>query len=768
MKPWSKRESWSPPTGASAWLRAGPPAWLLALIGTALALACNSCFAMLGPRPDEPLRRPPRRTGPRTVIVALPGVSWGDLRDADMPNTHDLMAQGAVALMPVGGPSDPDPYRTWVTLGAGRAAVGVLGMGRLAPWKGAGVRTDLSALRKANRMASSGAEVAVLGEMLHFVGFATVLIGDDGGSSARALGSLVLADGQGKVDAARVGPAVRRDERGRMALDRQLVGRALRDALLHYDVALLELSEPARVQEGIALTKPGEMRPAKADALRRADEIIGDAVAALGGYHASILLLSPMAPGYRNRETRSLGPIVACQLGRPEDLGLPHEPIGDRRPWAYESWNAAGKPGLLASSSTNSSGLVTAGDFAPTVLTWWGIRPAPGLDESQTINAAYGRMTGRPLGVEPDPAALRHLDRLDRVLTDRYRLRVPAAQWYGAYGALVVVLGFALAFVRSGRLRRLAAPALVLAFVPVGLAAAAPVPPAHDALYLGAAAAASAVLAVLGARLRPESRGLAVAMLLGSAVILADVLAGSWLMRRSALDMGIMMGSRFYGIGNEYVGAVVGTLVIGLGALLQCVPRAGRLAAPMGAVAVLVIGLPFWGANWGGSITAATGLAALWLLMLPRVGCRHIVAAVLLIAAAAILPAAVDLARPAWERSHIGLAADALISGRRDDLVVIAARKVRIARNVLQTVPWSVLAAALCAILLWLLLRRGGPARVALGGQRALTAGIGAAVIAGVAAMLVNDSGPAAGFGAIAAALAATVFLAARAPEAPA
>jgi len=65
----------------------------------------------------------------------------------------------------------------------------------------------------------------------------------------------------------------------------------------------------------------------------------------------------------------------------------------------------------------------------------------------------------------------------------------------------------------------------------------------------------------------------------------------------------------------------------------------------------------------------------------------------------------------------------------------------------------------------WLQLRAGGPARRALGAQRALATGIWAALIAGVVAMVVNDSGPGAGFGAVLAAMGAVVFLAARGPE---
>lgn len=262
---------------------------------------------------------------------------------------------------------------------------------------------------------------------------------------------------------------------------------------------------------------------------------------------------------------------------------------------------------------------------------------------------------------------------------------------------------------------------------------------------------------------RPPGEGLAVAYLVGAAIIVSDVLHGSPLMRKSALEMGIMTGSRFYGIGNEYMGALVGMTVIGLGAILQITGGNGRgwLVWALGAFVVLVIGAPFWGANWGGSLTAAAGMLALWLLCLPEVKARHVAAAVGLLAGSTVLPALLDLLRPAAERSHIGTAAGALLAGQAAGLAETVVRKAGIALRVVGAAPWSLVGAALVAAVFWLQLRAGGPARRVLQGKRALAAGIAAALIAGVVAMLVNDSGPAAGFGAILVALGAVVFLAA-------
>jgi hypothetical protein len=85
--------------------------------------------------------------------------------------------------------------------------------------------------------------------------------------------------------------------------------------------------------------------------------------------------------------------------------------------------------------------------------------------------------------------------------------------------------------------------------------------------------------------------------------------------------------------------------------------------------------------------------------------------------------------------------------------------------GILRIAPWSGMAAALCVAALWALLRRGGPGRLALADKRAVAAAIWASLIAGLVAMVVNDSGVAASFGCILAAVGAAVFAAARAKE---
>jgi hypothetical protein len=136
-----------------------------------------------------------------------------------------------------------------------------------------------------------------------------------------------------------------------------------------------------------------------------------------------------------------------------------------------------------------------------------------------------------------------------------------------------------------------------------------------------------------------------------------------------------------------------------------------------------------------------------------------------LLALSGLAPAFLDMLTPARERSHIGAAADALLSGKGGMLADTMSRKVAMNFGVIGAAPWVLLLVVVAAAAAWAALRRGGPGRLALAGQRALSAGIAGAVAAGVVATVVNDSGLIAGAGAFVVALSAVLFLAARARE---
>jgi hypothetical protein len=247
--------------------------------------------------------------------------------------------------------------------------------------------------------------------------------------------------------------------------------------------------------------------------------------------------------------------------------------------------------GLLYSPATRTQGLLTNADVAPTLLDLLGAPVPP-------------EMSGRVADLRPgEPESAETLQR---------RLWFVEAEGFRVWGVVGILWAGALAvgILRGGR-RGASAVALALAALPAGalLAAAVPVtgvPPVAALTTLLAGA-----LAILSWRLSGDFAGALALVSLATAVpVVLDAAAGGPLERFSTLGYNPATGTRFYGVGNEYAAVLAGGLTLGFGVLAYRSRIPAALPAVVGAVAVLVLGLPTMGADVGGSLALGLGLGA--------------------------------------------------------------------------------------------------------------------------------------------------------------
>jgi hypothetical protein len=110
-------------------------------------------------------------------------------------------------------------------------------------------------------------------------------------------------------------------------------------------------------------------------------------------------------------------------------------------------------------------------------------------------------------------------------------------------------------------------------------------------------------------RFRSAETRLTVACALPALAILVDGLSEGHLFRDALWGRMPIAGGRLYGIDNTCMGVLIGAGWIALGCLVDRWPgQAGRITAAVLALGTaIVLGLPMFGANVGGSITAAVG-----------------------------------------------------------------------------------------------------------------------------------------------------------------
>ncbi len=86
--------------------------------------------------------------------------------------------------------------------------------------------------------------------------------------------------------------------------------------------------------------------------------------------------------------------------------------------------------------------------------------------------------------------------------------------------------------------------------------------------------------------------------------VLIDGATGQNMIKNSLLGYDPIIGARYYGIGNEYMGVLIGSLILSLAGLMEKGKIGKKFASVMMVFAVVILGFPKMGANVGGTITA--------------------------------------------------------------------------------------------------------------------------------------------------------------------
>ncbi|MGE5605957.1 MAG: hypothetical protein ACM3YE_09725 [Bacteroidota bacterium] len=204
----------------------------------------------------------------------------------------------------------------------------------------------------------------------------------------------------------------------------------------------------------------------------------------------------------------------------------------------------------------------------------------------------------------------------------------------------------------------------------------------------------------------------------------------------------MVTGARYYGVGNEYMGILLGSSLVGLSLSIKGFKNRGGLVPFIAFLLSLILIHPNFGADVGGGITALTGLGItnyLWLKQPIRL--REIIRLGLMTLAALVLAGAWDLFLNRDSLSHLGQLLLAI--GERGPMVFYAMviRKLSLNLRLLSSTPLTLV---LIGILLAMpLLYRFPPARLQKLKEKhpEAVAGLTGIAVTALIGFMVNDSG---------------------------
>jgi hypothetical protein len=699
-------------------------------VAVVLLAAVAAVWSSLLPASASPL------PNQKFILVVIDRVLWPDYAEAPAPALRELCRTGALGLMNVRTVLPIAPEATYLSIGASSRAAAPLqplalqvgeqfqdidagaafqGRTGLAPPPGGAVYLSIGAAIRDNQPEQRHyiCQPGLLGAALAQARITVAAIGnaDLPLRPRREIVALAM-DERGVVPVAAVDSRVDRAAAGSatgLQTNSDALLKAFDRVAAKAQFVAVETGDTSRLAEVESEMMPDLVVRERRKAILRVDGFLRGLLRRATGKPWQIIIVSPTPRLDPARTPDAMTPMILA------------------------GWQV--KPGLLSSPSTRTPGEVTNTDLAPTILRFFGAQPP-------------AEVFGRPITILPrEPGeALPALLRLDAQISAADRSRPIILDTLAALMSAVLFMAtFGLLLDdRAPRALATALRGLSLAMMASLLAL----------LLAGAHVAASTALAAIGVLALTIAIGAIVSLrgrgwlwLAGitSALVVLDSVSGQHLLRGSLMGYSPAVGSRYYGMGNEYGGVMMAAVPLALlgwfaaGATPRRWQRLAITAAFL--VAAVMVGHPAAGANLGIALSCAIGYGAALALLAPGgVSWRRVLGILGAAVAVVALIVAADLLRGGAE-SHIGRSATQIETGGWSAFIDIVGRRALRNWMLTQHSAWGAPAILGFAVLAVAVIAAPRRVKAVCAGRRALIAAFGGIAIGAAAAYVLEDSG---------------------------
>jgi hypothetical protein len=677
---------------------------------------------------------------PRVTVIIIPGLSFLELEQKNLPHLNGWIESGAIGAMNVRTAArDKSPVHSYATLGLGQRAYGddQLGGGYNASeriktivdqephgplasqlmerWTGRTVDPRQIVIPIFPKFIASSTEIDYsqsLGTILREAGKNIVVLGNaDRGTEKRRYGPWMTADVHGSTAYGDVG-----ENTFKVNPKRPYGIQTHYDYLLQQkhryesdaDLIVIELGDLDRLYATREWYPPPVFEQAKREVMTEIDQFVGRLTQSMKAGE-TLMLLSPNVHPDADQENYLLAPILMKGQGIPA--------------------------GTLTSATTERKGVVGNLDVAPTLLQKLKLE----------IPAA---MTGEAMQVVPTSNAISFLfEELEHIVFV-YSLRPSVMYIYITYQVAVLLIALTLVVRKMDLwLKRMRVALYSLMIAPLLFLWLGVLGEMSKWMFLAAFALGLFILSYLFSKVHY----LQAWMWIGFSnvlFVLADGWMGGYFIKRSLLGYDPMIGARYYGIGNEFMGIVVGATLLFAASVIEWNRRSGWLfrlgTMSFFGLVIVYFAAPFLGTNAGGALAATIGFGIGWYRMFGSNKASWLKPALFLVALPVFGIAALFLLNyviPSGVTSHIGKAFQLLAEGNVSEIADITKRKLMMNWRLIQVSSWSKLFIASLFVIVVMLLKPIRPLQSWIDRYPYLMAGFVGITTGALAALLLNDSG---------------------------
>lgn len=675
----------------------------------------------------------------QAILVICDYLEMDDLNNPELIYLHNFFGEGSVSLLNTNTAGGRNRQNAAATISSGRVALSsssergseplifgpqetfhgekpqVLFQARTGgtPEPGNLVVLDIPSIQWANQKSQNNSEPGTLGDTLHNKGLKTAAIGnsDVPGVSIKRSAALIAMDSEGIIDQGNVSEEVLTydpDDPLGHRTNYSMLEEVFLQLQPQTDFMVIDLGDLVRLDYKREQLTAQIYQQEREKILHQYNDFIGMLMKNTDLTNSLLIVAATTPTAEASSEKRLFGFLGAQGDGLEE--------------------------GLLKTPTTKKEGVIALSDIAPSIGSFLQADPD-------------SRYIGRTWQVEAADNNMTMMQDIEKRTVFASLLRPSFVKGYVVLH--LIVLAFIIFFLVFD-------PKKVIYFTPILLGLIA-VPAALLIvcltnitslwLYLVLCLIIVAVLVLLSFRLARDKNfdPLLFLCLATVFILLIDTLTGGHLQRFSVLSYDAMSGARYYGIGNEYMGVLMGATIIAATLLVQRFQKRPAVLFAAGCLflsVLVILGAPWWGSNFGGFTATLIAFGyTLWHLLGVRLRPRHILIGLSVVALLCGGVFIFDYLRPPELRSHFGQFASAVQASGFPAVKEMVIRKVSMNYKLFTSTIWT-------KVLLGSLLALGilfycpvGIFNGLLTKNPAIAAGLVGALLGAFTALIFNDSG---------------------------
>lgn len=670
----------------------------------------------------------------KVIMFLMDNISFQDIENHGGENMHFLLNKGALALVNTNSGAGYTDSNAYATIGAGSYATSSAFGNKFGGYddfigrepvpilyqRNTGfemqkpniANIDITNLKRNNDNLNRPVKVGYLGTILRQHGLKTALIGNENLEidEIRTNAGLIVMDEKGIIDYGKVNESVlSQDPLSPYGIKTDY------DALYDYYLDLRDKANLIVIQSGDSFRLNKYMKNLSDDMyLAAKDRLFGEADKFIGNVLEDIdentlfVLVVPFPSHPNSSEGKKLTPIIA------------HSKSISR--------------GIITSGTTKRDGIITNTDIAPEILNFLGVSP-------------QSPMTGHHFQYKSHQNPLEFLYELEEMTVYNYKARPSIIKIFIVLILLVLITSLGLMIYGKKSLPLFKPFITAIMLVPM-MFLLIPLLKPWNHIRFAFFAILGIILAsvILHYFIRDDLCIMALVFLMSTGLIIIDTFLKNPLMKISILGYDPISGARFYGIGNEYMGFLLGSTITGTCALIDRFKEKSKLIKSLSLVLYLLVlftlAMPNLGTNVGGTIAAfiAFSVAALLLLRGDIYIKDFAIIGILLVLALGGL-FLYDSFRPSSQQSHIGQTGVLVKQNTITALFQIFGRKLSMNYKLIRKSNWTLVLFAIIAVLIILFRWPMGILKNIFKKYHHLYFGFIAGIIGALAAFAVNDSG---------------------------